>query len=97
MAEEVEGHDELERTILRAAKQLGYSSIKELQLEVIKKIIIGHDVFAVLPTGFILSSQVSPYLSLFRQIQSTTYANNRIHHRVFRHFLCVCACVQIFN
>lgn len=52
MAEEVEGHDELERTIVRAAKQLGYSSIKELQLEVIKKIIIGHDVFAVLPTGF---------------------------------------------
>ena len=52
MAEKVEGHDELERTIICAAKQLGYSSIKELQLEVIKKIITGHDVLAVLPTGF---------------------------------------------
>ena len=35
-----------------AAKQLGYGDLKDLQLEVIKGITTGRDVFAVLPTGY---------------------------------------------
>ena len=35
-----------------AVQQLGYTSIKEEQLKVVAAIIRGHDVFAVLPTGF---------------------------------------------
>ena len=35
-----------------AAKQLGYGALKDLQLEVIKGIATGRDVFAVLPTGY---------------------------------------------
>ena len=40
------------RYIVRAANQLRYNNIKELQFEVIRKVITGYDVFAVLPTGF---------------------------------------------
>ena len=35
-----------------AAKQLGYGALKDLQLEIIKGIATGRDVFAVLPTGY---------------------------------------------
>ena len=34
------------------AKQLGYGALKDLQLEVIKGIATGRDVFSVLPTGY---------------------------------------------
>jgi len=46
----VEG--QIEGAIFRAAKRIGYDSVKELQLEVIQKVITGNDIFAVLPTGF---------------------------------------------
>ena len=36
----------------KAARTLGYDVIKELQLKVIKEVIKGKDVFAVLPTGY---------------------------------------------
>ena len=36
-----------------AAKQLGYGALKDLQLEIIKGIATGRDVFAVLPTGYL--------------------------------------------
>ena len=35
-----------------AAKQLGYGALKDLQMEIIKVIATGRDVFAVLPTGY---------------------------------------------
>ena len=35
-----------------AVKKLGYEKLKELQLEVITGIVNGHDVFAVMPTGY---------------------------------------------
>ncbi len=35
-----------------AAKRLGYSTLKELQLKVVLSVVTGHDVFAVLPTGY---------------------------------------------
>ncbi len=35
-----------------AAKRLGYSTLKELQLRVVLSVATGHDVFAVLPTGY---------------------------------------------
>ena len=38
-----------------AAKQLGYGALKDLQLEIMKGIANGRDVFAVLPTGYGMS------------------------------------------
>ena len=35
-----------------SARQLGYKSLKKLQLEVIVGIVTGRDVFAILPTGY---------------------------------------------
>jgi len=35
-----------------AAHNLGYVSVKGLQYKVISEVLNGHDVFAVLPTGF---------------------------------------------
>jgi len=35
-----------------AAKRLGYSSLKSLQVEVIISFATGHDVFTILPTGY---------------------------------------------
>ena len=35
-----------------AAQNLGYQTLKDLQMEAILAFAIGHDVFAVLPTGF---------------------------------------------
>ncbi len=35
-----------------AAKRLGYSTLKELELNVVLSVATGHDVFAVLPTGY---------------------------------------------
>ena len=35
-----------------AVKKLGYEKLKELQLEVITRIVNGHDVFAVMLTGY---------------------------------------------
>ena len=34
------------------AKRLGYSGLKTLQEEVVVSFIAGHDVFAILPTGY---------------------------------------------
>ena len=44
----------VQKAALNAVQQLGYSSIKEEQLvlKVVAGLIRGHDVFAVLPTGF---------------------------------------------
>lgn len=42
----------VERAAVDAAKQLGYDSLRDLQLEVIKGVVSGQDVFAVLPTGY---------------------------------------------
>ena len=35
-----------------AARQLGYEQMKPEQLEVVSGVLNGHDVFAILPTGF---------------------------------------------
>ena len=40
------------QAIDKAAKHLGYDKLKELQWKVMKEVIKGNDVFAVLPTGF---------------------------------------------
>ena len=37
---------------LYAAKLLGYSELKELQMQVIVAFVMGKDVFAILPTGY---------------------------------------------
>ena len=37
---------------LYAAKLLGYSELKELQMQVIVAFVMGQDVFAILPTGY---------------------------------------------
>ena len=50
--------DQLEGAIVHTAKQLGYDNIKELQFEVIQKVFTGHNVFAVLLTGFGKSSML---------------------------------------
>ena len=44
--------DYIMRAIDKAAKHLGYNNVKELQRKVIKEVIKGSDVFAVLPTGY---------------------------------------------
>lgn len=44
--------NEIQRAIKRAGMQLGYDIIKELQIKVMQEVVTGHDVFAVLPTGF---------------------------------------------
>ena len=44
--------DYIVRTIDKAAKHLGYNNIKEPQWKVIKELIKGSDVFAILPTGY---------------------------------------------
>ena len=36
----------------RAARSLGYCELREKQAEVLEKFVSGHDVFAVLPTGY---------------------------------------------
>ena len=38
--------------VLQAAQELGYSSMKPEQLEVVSNFVNGRDVFAILPTGF---------------------------------------------
>jgi len=38
--------------VVAAVGDLGYSSLKEEQLEVVTAFLEGHDVFAVLPTGY---------------------------------------------
>ena len=43
---------EVQASAVVAAKQLGYDSLKELQLKVITSFVAGNDVFAVLPTGY---------------------------------------------
>jgi len=43
---------ETQSIVNEVASQLGYPSLKPLQLEVIMNFISGRDVFAVLPTGF---------------------------------------------
>ena len=52
MAEDEFESEKLKSAIVRAAQQLGYGNVKELQFEVIQKVMTGHNVFAVLPTGF---------------------------------------------
>ena len=42
----------VQKAALNAVQQLGYSSIKDEQLKVVAGLVRGHDVFAVLPTGF---------------------------------------------
>jgi len=37
---------------LYAAKELGYASLKELQVQVLLSFVAGEDVFAILPTGY---------------------------------------------
>jgi len=43
---------EISASAAAAVKQLGYSHLKDLQLEVITSFVAGKDVFAVLPTGY---------------------------------------------
>ena len=38
--------------VSRAARSLGYCELREKQAEVSSKFVSGHDVFAVLPTGY---------------------------------------------
>lgn len=42
----------IKHVIDKAAENLGYTQVKELQWKVITEIVNGRDVFAVLPTGF---------------------------------------------
>jgi len=42
----------IKRAIDEVAQNLGYVSVKELQYKVISEVLNGHDVFAILPTGF---------------------------------------------
>jgi len=44
--------DFIKRAIDEAAQNLGYVSVKGLQYKIISEVLNGHDVFAVLPTGF---------------------------------------------
>ncbi|XP_065892414.1 uncharacterized protein [Dysidea avara] len=51
------GKDALEDGVIKiavdkAAKHLGYNEVKDLQMKVISEVLSGHDVFAVLPTGY---------------------------------------------
>ena len=51
------GKDALEDGVIKnavdkAAKHLSYNKVKDLQMKVISKVLSGHDVFAVLPTGY---------------------------------------------
>ncbi len=43
---------EISEAARSVARSLGYSSLKDKQLEVIENFVSGHDVFAVLPTGY---------------------------------------------
>jgi len=42
----------IDSTIDLVVKRLGYDRVKDLQREIIHKVVAGHDVFAVLPTGY---------------------------------------------
>ncbi len=44
--------DEIKTAAVRAARRLGYPSLRNHQLEVIVRYVQGHDVFAILPTGY---------------------------------------------
>ena len=44
--------DEVERTFKVVASNLGFTRIKNEQLNVVRSFVAGNDVFAVLPTGF---------------------------------------------
>ena len=51
------GKDALEDGVIKnavdkAAKHLSYNEVKDLQMKVISEVLSGHDVFAVLPTGY---------------------------------------------
>ena len=41
----------LEGVTVHAVKKLGYN-IKELQFDIVQKVVTGYNIFAVLPTGF---------------------------------------------
>ena len=41
-----------ENALAIAAQALGYSTLKDKQIEVVRKFLEGHDVFGVLPTGY---------------------------------------------
>ena len=42
----------VEVAALESARQLGYQSLKDLQLKIVAGVINGRDVFGVLPTGY---------------------------------------------
>ncbi len=42
----------VEAVAVQEAQKLGYPSLKLLQVKVITSLVAGHDVFAVLPTGY---------------------------------------------
>jgi len=44
--------DFIKRAIDKAAQHVGYVSVKRHQYKVILEVLNGHDVFAILPTGF---------------------------------------------
>ena len=47
-----EEKDRVQTCVLQAAQELGYSSMKPAQVEVVLNFVRGRDVFAILPTGF---------------------------------------------
>ena len=52
MASLVDGKKQLERAIAESGVVLGYSSMKEKQIEAISAFVEGNDTFVSLPTGY---------------------------------------------
>ena len=44
--------DLIDSAIVKAAKKLGYMSVKPEQLQIVTSVVHGRDAFCVLPTGF---------------------------------------------
>ena len=48
----IRSREEILTAAMQSAQALGYSELKEKQVEVVEKFLTGHDVFGVLPTGY---------------------------------------------
>ena len=63
---------QVERICDSVAKDLGYSMLKDIQRDVISSLVVGNDVFAVLPTGYVKSLCYACLPSVFNQALGIT-------------------------